>query len=202
MARESKIYGIDLDGVCFDFTTAFSGWLKEKLCVDYKEEDIVEYHWYKCIPSISEENFFKEFHRFGHAGMYANLSLLPGATVAVDRIRSRGHKLWFVTARPKYARNDTIDAVQKAFGVSEKQIVFSGGKDYKAEAVNLLGVNVFVEDGPHYAESVANGTRSLVYLMDKPYNRKVTNPKIIRVNSWADVMQEEGLYEDSNTLVG
>lgn len=197
----TKIYGVDLDGVCFDFTTVFSSWLKEKLKVDYKEEDIVEYHWYKCIHSISEDDFFKEFHRFGKAGMYSRLPLLPGATEAVERILSRGDKIWFVTARPKYAREDTFRAVRESFGISEKSIVFSGGKDYKAEAVNLLGINIFVEDGPHYAESIALQTQALVYLMDKPYNRKVANPKIIRVNSWNDVMQEEGLYENRNTLV-
>jgi uncharacterized HAD superfamily protein len=197
----AKVYGIDLDGVCFDFTTAFSSWLKYHLQIDYNDDDIVEYHWYKCIPQVSEKDFFTEFHRFGHAGMYANLDLLPGATTAIRRILDNGHKLWFVTARPKYAKAQTIDAVKAAFGVSEKQIVFSGGTDYKSEAVKLLGIDVFVEDGPHYAESIATSTRALVYLMDKPYNRKLEHSKIIRVTSWDDVMQEEGLYENRNSLV-
>lgn len=193
-----KVYGIDLDGVCFDFVTEFSKWLKRELGVDYDDSEIVDYHWYNCIESIGEKEFFREFHRFGKAGSYATLPLLPGAAQAIKHIRENGHRVWFVTARPIYAKEDTLRAVSNAFGFTDT-VVFSGGKDYKSETVNLLNIDVFVEDGPHYAESIAKNTKALVYLMDHPYNKKVSHPNIIRVNSWDDIMQEEGFYENSNS---
>lgn len=188
----SRIYGIDLDGVSFDFVGLFSDWLKTRLNISYDDKDIVEYHWYKCIPGLSQEDFFREFDKFGYAGMYSKLKTLPGASDAIKKLMNKG-KVWFVTARPSYAEKCTIQAVKREFGADRKQIVFSRGLDYKSSAVSLLGIDTFIEDGPHYAMSIAEKTNALVYLMDMPYNREISHQKILRVSSWSDILAEEGL---------
>ena len=197
----AKVYGIDLDDVSFDFTPAFGNWLRDKLNITYNDHDVVDYRWYRCIPGMSENDFYKELENFADAGMYAKIPIVAGAVRAINLIREHGHKIWFVTARHAYAKRDTLAAVKNAFGIHEKQIVFSRGPDFKAEAVRLLNIDVFIEDGPHYAESIANNTQALVYLMDKPYNKNVEHQKIIRVSSWDEVLQEEGLYENRNTAI-
>jgi uncharacterized HAD superfamily protein len=198
----TRRYGIDLDGVCFDFVGAFSSWLKAKLNLSYEDNQITEYHWYRCIPGMSETDFFREFHNFGHAGMYESLGLIHGCVAGVHRMLANG-QLWFITARPDYVKAQTIEAVKRAFGLDERQIVFSHGKDYKANAVNSLQIDTFVEDGPQYAESIAANTGAKVYLIDKPYNQKVNHPKIHRVISWDEILVREGLNgQDGNIALG
>lgn len=192
-------FGIDLDGVCFDFVGAFSKWLKDRLNLSYDDNQITEYHWYNCVPGLTRDDFFREFHNFGHAGMYGNLDLIPGCVVGIHKMLARG-KLWFVTARPDYAKNDTIEAVKRAFGLDERQIVFSGGKDYKATEVNHLDIDTFVEDGPQYALSIAKNTNAKVYLIDKPYNQNVEHSKIIRVKNWDEILDREGFDGQNNNI--
>ncbi len=186
-------YGIDLDGVCYDFVSSFGRWLEGRLGVDYVYEDIVDYLWYKCIDGLDEKNFWEEFHKFGGADMYRWLPLIDGTREAIQALRSHGDDLVFVTARPEYTEKTTRFVIARDFGVTDK-LYFSSGKDYKSDAVKSLNIDVFVEDSPDNAVSIANKTNAKVYLRDTPYNRDVEDhPRIIRFKSWNELLDMENI---------
>lgn len=188
-----KTWGIDLDGCTYDFIGSFSKYLKSKLNIDYDDSQITDYNWYECIDGITAADYWREFHNFGRERGYFNLEPKEGALDAVDTIikNSKGHH--FITGRPEYAKSDTLLRLFYDFRGHAGNIHFSDAKICKSDIVNKLGVNVFVEDAPHYALALAEKTDAHVYLFDATYNTHFSHPNVTRVRSWKEILDLEGL---------
>ena len=52
-----KKYGIDLDGVCFDFGKAFGHWMEDKRGIPYHQEEITSYYWFECVKGLTKGAF-------------------------------------------------------------------------------------------------------------------------------------------------
>ena len=188
---KKQLYGIDLDGVCFQFVPAFSEWLKDKCNISFDNEEITSYYWYNCVAGLDEEVFWDEFHKFGKDGHgYKNLELVPGTIDALNRIISHGNKIVYITNRPGYAAEDTMFALKNA-NLPCAEILFAGGE--KSPIVNSLGVDVFVDDSPRTIAELTQNTQCRVYCMDHTYNRHLKDEHFIRVFSWKDFIDAEGL---------
>jgi uncharacterized HAD superfamily protein len=187
-----KVYGIDLDGVSVDFIGEFSSFLKKNLNLSYDDSEITDYYWHKCNLGISEVDFWRLFDIFGKdREEYRNLKPLPGAQNCIKFFLENAKDVWFITGRPHYAYEQTVDNLKHFFNVDSDRIIFSSGKDYKSNVVNRLGIDVFIDDAPHYAESIADNTLAKVYLMDTTYNRNVNEDKVTRVFNWRHIILEE-----------
>ena len=199
---KSKVYGIDLDGVCVDFVLIFSAWLKAALGLSYNDSAITDYHWHKCDLGISKEDFWREFDRFGKDfAMYEALSPMQDSKAGIDYLLNNAKDVWFITGRPHYAYEQTVNSLQREFGVSSDHIIFSSGGDYKSNVVNRLGIDVFIDDAPHYVKSLNENTSAKVYLMDATYNKNVDAPGITRVSGWKEFISKETKGEDSNSII-
>lgn len=189
--RKSKRYGVDLDGVCFDFVSPFSGWLKQKLSIDYHDHEIVDYHWYNCIPGLSEKDFWNEFHKWGQSGNYKTLELLPGAKDGVRWLLENAGDVYFITARPEYALDQTLECLSEHFEFDKNKLIFANGCNGKVKEVNELGVDIMIEDAPHNAKEIVEKTAADIYLMDTSYNRDVKHDRIVRVKHWNEILTRE-----------
>lgn len=184
-------YGFDLDNVVYSFVRAFNNHLSKTVGSNIAYEDIKDYYWHNAIDGLSENQFFTELDRFGCSGGYLNLKLIKNAVSVITILDEIADDIYFVTGRPAYAKEDTEKALKRDFQLKHSGLHFSHGDDHKADAINSLGIDVFVEDAPHYAMSIAENTGAIVYLMDAPYNQQVSHPKITRVNSWFELLIEE-----------
>lgn len=193
-----KIYGIDLDGVCYDFIPRFSQYLKNYTGVQYDNSEITDYYWYKCIPGLKEDDFWEAFDAFGVTCQgYRNLPVIDGAKEGIRFLMENANDVWFITGRPHYAFEQTADALERDFGVNSDHIIFSSGKDYKSNVVNRLEIDVFIDDGPHYVRSLSKNTSAKVYLMrSAPYGFLVDDPDIIAVDTWKEFIDRETNSED------
>ena len=59
MIKTNKTYGIDLDGVCFNFCDAFRIWLNISLNININLNEITSYYWHEDIDDLSREQFFR-----------------------------------------------------------------------------------------------------------------------------------------------
>ncbi len=184
-------YGIDLDGVSFDFLNPFRIHLNEKFNCNLQEEDITDYLWYKSTDKFDKDDFFREFHKFGKAGAYRNFDVIPGAIDALERIIAAGHELFYITNRPAYTKQDTIDAM-KEHGFPHRENLFYANGD-KAPMVNDLGIQIFVEDSSRIINNLLKNTGAKIYCMDYLHNRDVEHERVVRINDWDDFLLEEGL---------
>jgi len=189
---KDKIYGIDLDGVSVDFISDFSHFLKEYLDISYEDSEIIDYYWYKCDLGISENEFWDAFHVYGRKRKgYRKLNPLPGAIPGIKSLMTEAKDVWFITGRPHYAYEQTVKSLMEHFHIPSDHIIFSSGTDYKSNVVNRLGIDVFFDDAPHYAQSLVDNTPAKVYLMNTTYNQKVSDERIIRVNGWENFIKLE-----------
>jgi uncharacterized HAD superfamily protein len=186
--RPTKIYGIDLDGVCFDFVNPFRLWLNDHLHCHLEEEEITSYYWYEDTD-ISKEEFFREFDSFGHAGGYRNLPLLSGTKEALNAIVANGHEIMYVTNRPEYALRDTIAALKEHNFPFRKQLIFAKGK--KSPIIKEKNIDVFIDDSPRTITEITALTRATIYCRSYPFNEYLDDTFFTRVNSWDEFLEHE-----------
>jgi uncharacterized HAD superfamily protein len=186
----SLLYGIDLDGVCFEFCPAFCDWLYKKTGVFCDPNKLTSYYWHECIDGLSKEVFWKEFHRFGHSQGYHHLEVVSGAIESLNKIRTAGNKIVYITHRPRYAYFDTLAALEKHNFPSRNSLVFAEGA--KAPWVNDIGVDVFIDDSPKTLKELCRDTDARVYCMDYLYNKQL-NLDFTRVGSWSEFLECERL---------
>ena len=186
----SMLYGIDLDGVCFDFLHAFCKWLEDKAHVEIPDdEEITSYYWHETVDGLSKEVFDKEFDAFGLAGGYRYLELLPGAKEGLEAIERAGHDIVYITSRPDYAKRDTELALQYHLFPFRDKLIFSKGS--KAPIIRELGVDVFIDDSPSTITKIVAGTNARIYCRDYPFNRKLDPAGFTRVHSWEEFLTHE-----------
>lgn len=190
---DDELYGIDLDGVCFDFIGAFCDWLADKADVSIPEdEEITSYYWYETIDGLDKETFWDEFHKFGKAGGYRNLKLLPGAKEGLQSIIDAGHRVVYITNRPDYAFEDTKAALEEHDFPFRNDLVFANGS--KAPIIREYGVNVFIDDSPRTIADICANTDARIYCRDYPFNRGIHDiHNFARVHSWDEFLEAEGI---------
>ena len=186
----TKLYGIDLDGICFDFIGAFCEWLHDKVGVEIPEkEEITSYYWHETMDDLDKETFDVEFDKFGLAGGYRNLKLLPGAREGLQNIVDAGHKIVYITSRPDYALADTRAALEEHDFPSRHNLFFAQGS--KSSLINAHGVDVFIDDSPRTVVEISEQTEATIYCMDYPFNRHLPAGNYTRVHSWEEFLIEE-----------
>lgn len=194
------VYGIDLDGICFNFLKAFCEWLEEHAGIPIPDnEEITSYYWYETVDGLDKDTFWNEFHRFGHSGGYRNLELLPGALEGLHSIVNAGHRIFYVTNRPEYARKDTEEAL------SEHRFPFAANLEFakgaKAPVVRDLGICAFIDDSPRTIAELCANTSARIYCMDYPMNREIHDiHNFTRVKSWDEFLRAEGIHVEAGRL--
>ncbi len=184
-------YGIDLDGVCFDFLNPFRIHLNEKFGSDLEEEDITEYNWYKNTDKFDKDDFFREFHKFGKAGAYRNFEIIPGAIDALEKIVNAGHEIFYITNRPAYTKQDTVDIMEEHKLPHRENLFYANGD--KAPIVNDLNIDVFVDDSSRILGNLVENTGVKIYCMHFTHNRDVEHERITRIKDWDDFLLAEAL---------
>jgi len=191
--KTKTTYGIDLDGICFNFLKGFSQWLEDKIGIQCpKDEEITSYYWYETIDGLSSDVFWEEFDKFGKAGGYRNLELLPHALDGLNRIYAAGHDILYVTNRPEYALDDTKAALLQHEFPYHANIHFAHGA--KAPLIREYGVDVFIDDSPRTIAEICANTDARIYCMDYPMNRGIHEVhNYTRVKSWGEFLELEGI---------
>lgn len=189
----TRLFGIDLDGICFDFSKAFRLWLSDKAGVKYLEdEEVTSYYWYETVDSLDKETFWDEFHKFGKSGGYRNLDLLPGAVDGLNAIVAAGHDIVYITNRPQYAYRDTVEALKEHNFPCRKELYFAGGA--KAPLIRDMGVHCFIDDSPRTVAEICANTQARIYCMDYPFNRGLHDlTGYTRVHNWQEFLEHEGI---------
>jgi len=187
-----KRYGIDLDGVCFDFTNSFRQWLNDKLSIDIGQEEVTSYYWYEGRDDLSKKEFFEEFDKFGIEGHgYRHLDVLPGTKDALQKIVDAGHDIYYITNRPLYARQDTIDCLEEHEFPFRENLHFAKGA--KGPLIKKFAVDVFIDDSPRTLVEVTVDTRATIYCRNYPFNSHIDDTWLTRVDSWDEFIKAEGL---------
>lgn len=176
------ILGVDLDGVCGDYTRAFRAVVAEELGVeeaslpDARSWDFAEW-------GISGPEEFDRLHRAAvlEHRMFRDMPTFPGAAEALWRLSDAGVWIRIITHRlyvnwgHAVAVADTVAWLDDA-GIPYRDICFLGAKP-EVEAT------CYVDDATHNVTALREAGNHVI-VFDAPYNQDVDGP---RARSWTEV---------------
>ncbi|HEX8803648.1 MAG TPA: hypothetical protein VF743_05630, partial [Acidimicrobiales bacterium] len=175
------ILGVDLDGVCADYTGALRAIVAADTGVDVEALPL-ERSWDFREWGLTAADF-ERIHRaavLDHR-VFRTMPAIPGAAEALWRLSDAGVWIRIITHRlyvnwgHAVAVADTVDWLDGA-GIPYRDLCFLGAKP-QVEA------DCYVEDAPHNVEALRAGGAHVV-VFDQPYNRGVAGP---RAATWDQV---------------
>jgi 5'(3')-deoxyribonucleotidase len=176
------VLGVDLDGVCGDYTAAFRAVVAAERGVDPATLP-AERSWDFHEWGVAELGGFDAVHRtavLDHR-MFREMPAMPGAADTLWRLSDAGVWIRIITHRlyvnwgHAVAVADTVEWLD-THAIPYRDICFLGNKP-EVEA------DCYVDDSPTNVEALRDaGNRVVVY--DAPYNRELDGP---RASTWDEV---------------
>lgn len=191
--------GVDVDDTILDYALIYFRSIKLGLGIDllarYREFTIEA----KKLPEITlipEGPAFldKIVQRFS---LYAFAKPIPGAVETLNRWKSLGYKIWFITARQPHLKEVTYNWFEKyglAWAVPKTKFMPSGDynshSDYKNRVVQQLGLHVLIDDRAETLKKVICPTLKAKLGLKKPWNVAFSNNgEFTLVDSWREIDQ-------------
>lgn len=176
------VLGVDLDGVCGDYTAAFRTVVAAERDVDPESLDD-DRSWDFTQWGITTAPEFDRLHRAAvlEHRMFRTMPVIDGAADALWRLSDAGIWIRIITHRlcvnwgHAIAVADTVAWLDE-HGIPYRDICFLGQKP-EVEA------DCYVDDGPHNVEALREDG-NLVIVFDQPYNRGLDGP---RATTWTEV---------------
>lgn len=174
------VLGVDLDGVCADYTTAFQRVVACERGVD-RSTLTTDVSWDFREWGLDREEFLGLHRRsVQDHRMFRDMPTLPGASDALWRLSDAGVWIRIITHRlvtnwgHALIVSDTVDWLD-ANRIPYRDLCFLGAKP-QAQA------DAYIEDAPHNIEAL-RGTANTVVVFDQPYNRHLAGPRAV---DWAE----------------
>lgn len=188
-----KRYGFDLDDVILNFMESFRRFHNENYGTNHELEEYTDFYL-ENILNCPQEDIFKRIDIFYNSHEHKNANPVHGAIEVLKKL-SEKYELIIITAKPEELREQTISWLNTHLPNIFSDIVFTnhfqgeGQKRNKGDVCLELGIEAFVDDAIHNAESVARAGIP-VLLLDTPWNRKFEETEFIkRVYSWEEIEQ-------------
>lgn len=175
------VFGVDLDGVCADYTTGFRAVVAEELGVEVDSLPL-ERSWDFREWGLDAADF-ERLHRLAvtERRLFRDLPQFEGCAESLWRLSDAGVWIRIITHRlyvnwgHATAVSDTVSWLD-AHQIPYRDICFLGAKP-QVEA------DVYIDDAAHNVTAL-RATGNPVIVFDQPYNRDMAGP---RAASWPEV---------------
>jgi 5'(3')-deoxyribonucleotidase len=175
------VLGVDLDGVCADYTTAFRRAAAERLGVG-EDQLTTEVSWDFGEWGLDRDAFL-DLHRWAvqERRMFREMPSLPGASDVLWRLSDAGVWIRIITHRlvtnwgHALIVSDTVEWLDH-HRIPYRDLCFLGAKP-EAQA------DAYVEDAPHNVDALRAGGNTVI-VFGQPYNVALPGP---RANDWDTV---------------
>lgn len=183
MQSDTLILGVDLDGVCADYTTAFRPLVAQELNIPLSslpEERSWDFSEWGLSPKQFEDLHHKAVEDYR---MFRSMPVFENASEVLWRLSDAGVWIRIITHRlyvnwgHAVAVTDTVEWLDQA-RIPYRDICFLGDKP-EVEA------DIYLEDAPHNIASLRSSGNSVI-VFDAPYNQEVDGP---RATSWLNCEQ-------------
>lgn len=191
---DAFVLGVDLDGVCADYTSGFRHIVADATGTDPALlGDPTHWEFSQSGWPIRDRDHYMALHK--HAvlehRLFATMDEIPGASDALWRLSDAGVYIRIITHRlvvnwgHDIAVGDTVSWLQAPRSDGRPRIPY---RDvcFCANKADV-GADAYVDDAPHNVAALRLGNRSNdVICFDAPYNQHVPG---LRAQNWNDVEQ-------------
>ncbi len=181
MSSSGFIFGVDLDGVCADYTIGFREFVAAQRGVDPQTLPL-ERSWDFSEWGLDEPEFARLHHKaVQEERMFRHLPAIEGAADALWRLSDAGIWIRIITHRlyvnwsHEAAVTDTVLWLDEA-KIPYRDICFLGAKP-QVEA------HVYIDDAEHNVTGLRKAGNEVI-VFDQPYNRHLAGP---RAHDWKEV---------------
>lgn len=191
MDKRPKI-GIDFDDVLFDFNRNYVDHHNRLYGTDMTRDRITNYMMEE-VWNMPIEDIFPRIQNFYTSSDHDTTLPLQGAQEALRKLAEHYH-IAIITSRPDSVKDKTRAWLDMHFSDLVDEIHFTnqfmgtGPKRTKADVCKELGIEIFIEDAPTYANNISKAGIP-VLLLDAPWNQQVSGDLITRVYSWDEITQ-------------
>lgn len=176
------IFGVDLDGVCGDFSAAFAAVVAEDRGVPVDELPPRQ-HWDFSEWGIRDEEHFRTLHRRAvlEHRVFRTMPAIEGCAAALWRLSDAGVWIRLITHRlyvnwgHQEVVADTVGWLDE-HGIPYRDLCFLGQKP-QVEA------DIYVDDAPHNVEGLREAGNDVITFA-QPYNAHLAGP---RAGTWEEV---------------
>ncbi|UDY36474.1 5' nucleotidase, NT5C type [Dermatobacter hominis] len=181
------VLGVDLDGVCADYTSAFAEVVAAERRIPAADLT-TEVSWDFAEWGLDRQEFLR-LHRVGvqERHMFRNMPAMDGVADALWRLSDAGVWIRIITHRlvtnwgHALIVSDTVDWLD-ANRIPYRDLCFLGAKP-EAQA------DAYIEDAPHNVAALRAGGNTVV-VFDQPYNRDLDGPRAVDWNEAEAVLAE------------
>lgn len=196
MTTDKPTLGVDCDDVLLDFMRALFIYLNYRLSRNYTYEEITSYNLAEFL-SLSEEvkqGYVEEFYL---SAEFRKLSLIEGALEGILELVQICRPVVITSRHKEHEPHTRANLALHSLDMLQEMRLL-GHYDQKVRPEDRLSKGLIckemsaigcIEDGPGNAlEIAAHGVP--VILPDRPWNRGVSSPLIMRVFSWPEIVTE------------
>lgn len=193
--------GFDLDEVVVDLTAEMEIYLKEKYGLDLSKDVFQLYKFADCVfheDRMKNDAIVKELIRLADdAEFQLGAKPVEGAAECLRRFKRSGHKLYFITHRPKENRSSTFKWMRDN-RIPYDEVFVTGKTAEKGLLGRKLKLDMYVDDLEIHLDSMLKYKRRWprgLLLMDRPWNSNlVTGDRFVRVKSWSDIFYHVNVH--------
>lgn len=151
---------------------------------------IKDRYYMKALYGWTEEEKFAFFDMY-YKNVLEECYPLPNASEIINKLKSEGHQIVFITARLTNIKDCDTENITKTtlekYNIPYDKLIMN--VDNKLEFCKQNGVEVFIEDSYETCKNLQeNGIKA--YLMTTKMNRNINDEKIERVTSWDEVYEK------------
>lgn len=183
MTKETLILGVDLDGVCGDYTTAFRSVVAQELNVD--PASLPDQRGWDFAEWNLTGDQFKELHHLAvnEHRMLRSMPVFENASEVLWRLSDAGVWIRIITHRlyvnwgHATAVTDTVEWLDQS-RIPYRDICFLGDKPE-------IEADIYIDDAAHNVNGLRDSGNTVI-VFDAPYNQKLAGP---RVTNWLECEQ-------------
>ncbi len=181
MTDSSFVFGVDLDGVCGDYTTAFRAVAAEELGVPIESLPLDRSWDFREWGITNAEFEALHKHAVVERRIFATMPPIEGCADALWRLSDAGIWIRVITHRlyvnwgHATAIADTVSWLDEA-RIPYRDLCFLGAKPE-------VSADAYIDDGPHNVTGLRQAGNTVI-CFDQPYNRHLSG---LRAHTWEQV---------------
>jgi len=193
-------FGFDLDEVVVDLTKEIEEYLLVTYGIKWPVDCFVKYDFVDCEFSENENDNLQIRNELislvNNPEFQFTAKPVIGAREALQAMKKAGHKIYFITCRPKQNQPLTFRWLRQN-GIPFDGLYVLGNSADKGRYAKLLKLDMYVDDLERHLESmwiVKNRWRKGLLLLDKPWNGAyIDGSKFTRVKNWQEILRHVGV---------